>query len=280
MMSSDKMRLDKLLAREEFFSSRSQAKRAIMAGEVKVDQEVIDKAGTRVSVDAEIEVAEKQRFVSRGGKKLLAALQEFNIDPQGRAALDIGSSTGGFTDCLLQHGAAEVYAVDTGTNQLAWKLRDDSRVKVHEQTNFRYLEPESLEKKFELVVVDVSFISLTLIIPNAVKFMKTGAEMVCLIKPQFEAGPENVNAGGVVRDPVIHKEVIKKILKCGRENDLLPLQLISSPLQGSKSKNIEYLLYSLYDPESTDNGSADCKTLTAKEINQVVDEAYRDFKRG
>ncbi len=278
-MNTEKMRLDKLLAQKDYFSSRSKAKRAIMAGEVKVDDRVIDKAGTRVSVEAEIEVAEKQRFVSRGGKKLQAALEEFKIDPEGKTALDIGSSTGGFTDCLLQNGAEEVYAVDTGTNQLAWKLRSDSRVEVYEQTNFRYLQPDKLAQKFDLLVIDVSFISLTLLLPNAVDFMKSGAEMVALIKPQFEAGPENVKDGGVVRDPEVHNEVINKVIQCGKENDLKPLQLTFSPIRGSKSKNVEYLLYARYEPGlETDDKTA--QSLTKKDINQVVDEAYRDFKRG
>lgn len=278
-MNTEKMRLDKLLAQKDYFSSRSKAKRAIMAGEVKVDDRVIDKAGTRVSVEAEIEVAEKQRFVSRGGKKLQAALEEFKIDPEGKTALDIGSSTGGFTDCLLQNGAEEVYAVDTGTNQLAWKLRSDSRVEVYEQTNFRYLQPDKLAQKFDLLVIDVSFISLTLLLPNTVDFMKSGAEMVALIKPQFEAGPENVKDGGVVRDPEVHNEVINKVIQCGKENDLKPLQLTFSPIRGSKSKNVEYLLYARYEPGlETDDKTA--QSLTKKDINQVVDEAYRDFKRG
>ncbi len=279
-MSSNKKRIDKLLVEKDYFSSRSKAKRAIMAGEVKVNQQIIDKAGTRVAVDAEIEVEEKQRFVSRGGQKLLEALEKFSVDPGGKTALDIGSSTGGFTDCLLQHGTEEVYAVDSGTNQLVWKLRDDPRVNVYEQTNFRYWQPDNLGNYFDLVVIDVSFISLTLILPNAVNFMKSGAELISLIKPQFEAGPENVQDGGVVRDTKIHKKVIDKVLQCSRENFLLPVNLTFSPIRGRKSKNIEYLLYACYQPGKEDIAIQAEKNISEKDINRVINEAYRDFKRG
>ncbi len=269
-MSTDKMRLDKLLASRGYFSSRSKAKRAIMAGEVRVDQELIDKAGTEVSVDADIDVEEKQRFVSRGGKKLKEALEKFEVDTEGRVVLDVGSSTGGFTDCLLQGGASEVYAVDSGTNQLAWKLRQDGRVTVMEQTNFRYLQPEDIEVEFDLVTIDVSFISLSLIIPVAVQFMKEGAGMISLIKPQFEAGPENVQEGGIVRDPAVHIRVITDIVEMARENNLSPEGLIPSPITGGKSQNIEYLLYSVFGTAADSNKRCG---ITDEMIERTVEKA-------
>ncbi|SDL99450.1 TlyA family RNA methyltransferase [Halarsenatibacter silvermanii] len=277
-MSQKKERLDLLLAEKGYFSSRSKAKRAIMAGEVLVNQELIDKAGEKVPVDAKIEVESKQRFVSRGGRKLLRALEYFQVDPAGKKALDIGSSTGGFTDCLLQQGARKVCAVDSGTNQLAWKLRDDDRVEVREQTNFRYLSPRDLGARFELVVVDVSFISLTLILPVAVRFMEDGAELISLVKPQFEAGPENVETGGVVRDPKVHREVIERVQSCAAEHNIKVEGLIHSPITGGKSSNIEYLLYGRYRADLAEEKSGQVNKLSGEKIVEAIDSAHRELK--
>ncbi len=272
-MSAKKIRLDKLLREKNFFSSRSKAKRAIMAGEVRVDGEVVDKAGERVSEEAEISVEKKKRFVSRGGHKLQAALENFSIDPSDREVLDVGSSTGGFTDCLLQKGARKVVAVDSGTNQLAWKLRSDERVEVREQTNFRYLTREELPCRFDLVVVDVSFISLTLIIPNTVNFMFTGSDLIALIKPQFEAGPDNVQDGGVVRDPDIHRRVLERVISCAVRNDFNFLDICPSPLRGEVSKNLEYLTHYKYMPDETRSGETEPEYNSEDVVQEKIDSA-------
>jgi len=243
-----KERLDLILTERGFYRSRSQAKRAIMAGEVRVDNEVIDKAGTKIRRDADIEIKEKPPFVSRGGKKLQKALDKFGIEVSSKLALDIGSSTGGFTDCLLQAGARQVYAVDSGTNQLVWKLRKDDRVEVLEQTKFHELKPGDLPDNFEVVTADVSFISLTLILPVAVNFLSPGADVIVLIKPQFEAGPELVGKGGVVKDPATQMMVIEKILKKFLELNITPENLDYSPISGASSGNREFLLQGIYRP--------------------------------
>ncbi len=275
-------RLDLVLADRGFYRSRSQAKRAIMAGEVRVDGEIIDKAGTKISQDAEIEIKEKPPFVSRGGKKLKKALECFGIDVSSRLALDVGSSTGGFTDCLLQSGARQVYAVDSGTNQLAWKLRKDDRVKVLEQTKFHELQPGDLPDNFEVVTIDVSFISLTLILPVAVNFMNPEADLIALIKPQFEAGPEKVGKGGVVKDPETQIMVIKKILKKLLELNISPENLDYSPITGASSGNREFLLHGIYRPWKKYTGPEIQKALEnwQQEINNTVITARDRLERG
>ncbi|MFP3952505.1 MAG: TlyA family RNA methyltransferase [Candidatus Bipolaricaulota bacterium] len=244
---ADKERLDVLIAKRGYCSSREKAKRQIMAGNVYVGGRLYDKPGKRVQPDAKIIIKDDSpRYVSRGGEKLEKALDEFEIDLSGKKAVDIGSSTGGFTDCLLQKGAGEVWAVDVGKGQLDWKLRNDSRVNVLEETNARYLDPERIGEEVDLVTIDVSFISLELILPSARPLLGEGGKVISLVKPQFEAGPELVERGGVVRDPDVHVDVIQAVSESAEEVGLLPTGLTFSPIRGKNSKNIEYpLLLSL-----------------------------------
>jgi 23S rRNA (cytidine1920-2'-O)/16S rRNA (cytidine1409-2'-O)-methyltransferase len=206
-----KERVDVLLVARGLCESREVAKRLVLAGEVRSGGAVVDKPSTMFAVDAPLEVREPPRFVGRGGLKLEAALDAFGVDPAGRVCLDIGSSTGGFSDCLLQRGALRVHAVDVGTNQLAWNLRCDPRVVVREQFNARQLEVEHLGERVSLVVIDVSFISLELILPAAFRVLEPGGEVICLIKPQFELGRAEVGKGGIVRDPALHQRAVDKI---------------------------------------------------------------------
>ncbi|MCH5284073.1 MAG: TlyA family RNA methyltransferase [Akkermansiaceae bacterium] len=206
-----KQRLDVLVHAAGLCASREQAQRLILAGEVSVKGQVITKPGTKVDSDLPIAVKTPPRYVSRGGLKLEGALQAFPVSPQDKVCLDIGSSTGGFTDCLLQHGAARVHAVDVGTNQLVWKLRNDPRVIVKEQFNARYMTPDDLGEKVQLIVSDVSFISLTKILPAAYSCLEEGGDLLVLIKPQFELRPEDIGPGGIVRDPELHHRAISKI---------------------------------------------------------------------
>lgn len=210
-MSSPKQRLDLVLVARGLFESREKAQRAIMAGNVTVGEQVIDKAGTRVAEDAQISVRAAERYVGRGGFKLEGALQSFGIDVTGATCLDVGASTGGFTDCLLQHGAAKVYAIDVGHSQLAWKIRSDSRVVVREHLNARYLTRDDIPDPIDICVIDVSFISLTLILPPAVELLRPDGVLIPLIKPQFELRKEQVGKGGVVRDPLLHEQTVEKI---------------------------------------------------------------------
>lgn len=233
-----KERLDKLLVARDLARSRNRAQRLIRAGEVRVDGQIADKPGMRYPQDATIMVAERPPFVGRGGEKLEAALQRFPVDVEGRVAADVGASTGGFTDCLLQRGAAKVYAIDVGYGQLAWKLRQDPRVLVMERTNARYLE--SLPEPVGLVVSDVSFISLRLIYQAAINWLTPDGDIVSLIKPQFEAGRTQVGKGGVVRDPAVHREVLETVT-CFMADLGLGLQgLMASPLVGPAG-NVEFL---------------------------------------
>ena len=206
-----KLRLDQLLVTRGLCESREKAQRAIMAGEVTVNERVVDKPGTRLSDDVLLSVRAAERYVGRGGLKLEAALREFAIDPTGAVCLDIGASTGGFTDCLLQHGAARVYAIDVGHAQLDWKIRSDPRVVVREKLNARRLTRADVPEAIQLCVVDVSFISLTLILPPAFELLSSGGVIVPLIKPQFELRKEQVGKGGVVRDAALHAQAVEKI---------------------------------------------------------------------
>ncbi len=206
-----KQRLDVLVVARGLCDSREQAQRLILAGEVTVKEQVITKPGTKVDDALPINVKNKPKYVSRGGLKLEGALQAFPVPVQGKVCLDIGSSTGGFTDCLLQNGAARVHAVDVGTNQLVWKLRTDPRVIVKEQFNARYMTPEDLGEKVQLIVSDVSFISLTKILPAAYGCLQEDGDMLVLIKPQFELQPEEIGPGGIVRDPALHQRAVDKI---------------------------------------------------------------------
>ncbi len=237
-----KPRLDQLLVARGLYESREKAQRAIMAGEVKVGGRVVDKAGTKVADDVVIEVKEPERYVGRGGFKLEAALREFCIVPSGWSCLDIGASTGGFTDCLLQHGAAKVWAIDVGHDQLAWKIRSDPRVEVREGMNARYLSSDQIPELFDLIVIDVSFISLTLILPPASSLLKPGAVIVPLIKPQFELRREQIAKGGVVKDAALHAEAVERVRNfVARELPALQwCGLIESPLKGAEG-NTEFL---------------------------------------
>jgi 23S rRNA (cytidine1920-2'-O)/16S rRNA (cytidine1409-2'-O)-methyltransferase len=206
-----KQRLDLLLVARGFFETREKARRSVMAGEVRVGDSVVDKPGTRVPDDAAISVKSASRYVGRGGLKLEAALRHFAIDPTGAVCLDIGASTGGFTDCLLQHGAAKVHAIDVGHSQLDWKIRSDPRVVVREKLNARYLTRAEIPDPIDVCVIDVSFISLTLILPAAFELLTPEGVILSLIKPQFELRKEDVGKGGIVREPALHERAVRKI---------------------------------------------------------------------
>ncbi|WP_163328211.1 TlyA family RNA methyltransferase [Desulfurobacterium thermolithotrophum] len=240
---SKKERLDKLLVEKGLVKSRERAKALIMAGKVLVNGQVVDKAGASVPPDAVIEIkGDDIPYVSRGGLKLETAIKEFELKVEDFTCLDIGASTGGFTDCLLQHGAKKVYAVDVGRGQLDWKLRNDERVISIEQFNARYLTEKEVPEKVDLVVIDVSFISLTKILPVAKKFLKENGKIVALIKPQFELTKKEVDKGkGVIKDPELHKKAIEKILNFSREIGLYPENLTLSKPRGPKG-NKEFLV--------------------------------------
>lgn len=238
---AEKIRLDQLLVARGLFESREKAQRAIMAGEVTVGDRIMDKAGTRIADDAVIAVKSAERYVGRGGLKLEGALAHFAIDPRGTTCLDIGASTGGFTDCLLQHGAAKVWAIDVGHSQLDWKIRSDPRVVVREKLNARHLTREDIPDAIDLCVIDVSFISLSLILPPAAALLSNGGVIIPLIKPQFELRKEQVGRGGVVRDAALHAEAVEKIR--GVVASLPSLRwdgVIESPILGGEG-NKEFL---------------------------------------
>lgn len=239
-----KERLDVLLVRQGLAESREKAKAIIMSGQVFVDGQREDKAGSMFAEDkVKIEVKGKVlKYVSRGGLKLEKAMEVFALDLTDKVCMDIGASTGGFTDCMLQNGAKKVYAVDVGHGQLAWKLRNDERVVCMEKTNFRYMVREDIQDELDFASVDVSFISLSRILPPARELLKPAGEMVCLIKPQFEAGREKVGKKGVVRDAKIHLEVIEEVLAFAKEAGFSVLQLTFSPVKGPEG-NIEYLVH-------------------------------------
>jgi 23S rRNA (cytidine1920-2'-O)/16S rRNA (cytidine1409-2'-O)-methyltransferase len=228
-----KLRLDTALVERGFFPSREQAQRAIMAGEVRVGDQVVDKASVKVGSDAVVSVQAHSPYVGRGGWKLEGALEHFSIDVAGMVAADIGASTGGFTDCLLQRGATKVYAIDVGHGQLAWKIRNDPRVVVREKLNARFLRRADIPEPIALCVIDVSFISLTLILPRAFELVTPNGVIVALIKPQFELQASEVAHGGIVRDPVLHEKAQNKIrdfvLKAGQN----VIGLVASRLTGT-----------------------------------------------
>lgn len=238
-----KERLDILLVEKGFFPSRERAKSAIMAGEVSVEGERIDKSGQKFKVESNISVKEKETaFVGRGGEKLEKALKAFNINIKGKRAIDVGASTGGFTDCLFKYGAERVYCVDVGYGQLAWKLQKDSRVVVMDRTNIRYLTTDKFDDLFELATIDVSFISLDKVLPAVYKLLKEKGEVVALIKPQFEAGREFIQKGGVVKKAEVHQSVIEKICEKAQKMGFSVRGLTFSPLKKT-SGNIEYFIY-------------------------------------
>ncbi|WP_010252624.1 TlyA family RNA methyltransferase [Acetivibrio cellulolyticus] len=238
-----KERLDVLLVSKGLFESREKARSSIMAGVVFVCGNKEDKPGVKVDVDSEIVIKENVHpYVSRGGLKLEKAIRSFNIDLKGKTTMDIGASTGGFTDCMLKNGAAKVFSVDVGYGQLAWELRNDERVVCMERTNIRYVEPQQLGTLVDFASVDVSFISLKKVIPVAVKLLTEEGELMCLIKPQFEAGRDKVGKHGVVRDPKVHEDVIKDIINFSLGIGLKVRGLDFSPIKGPEG-NIEYLIY-------------------------------------
>lgn len=238
-----KIRLDQLVYDRGLTESRERAKTTIMSGLVFVNGQRVDKPGTSVDPEAAVEVrGEALPFVSRGGFKLDKALKVFQMDPAGKVCIDCGASTGGFTDVLLQHGAKKVYAVDVGYGQLAWKLRTDERVVNLERTNLRYVGPERIPEALDLAVMDVSFISIRLVLPAVCALLKPGADIICLIKPQFEAGREEVGKKGVVRDAAVHRQVIRSILDFAPENGMTVCGLDFSPIKGPEG-NIEYICH-------------------------------------
>lgn len=239
----EKERLDVLLVQQGLVNSRELAKAYIMAGNVYVDGQKEDKAGTKVAVTAKLEVKGNQmKYVSRGGYKLEKAMDVFGIRLDGKICLDIGASTGGFTDCMLQNGASKVYAIDVGYGQFAWKLRNDERVVCLEKTNVRYVTHEQVPDEGDFASIDVSFISLTKVLPAVLGVLGEKGQLVCLIKPQFEAGREKVGKKGVVRDSSVHREVIEMIVEYVRTQSLGILGLDFSPIKGPEG-NIEYLIY-------------------------------------
>jgi 23S rRNA (cytidine1920-2'-O)/16S rRNA (cytidine1409-2'-O)-methyltransferase len=242
-MTEKKIRLDRLLVEKGMIQSRERARARIMAGEVLVNRLPVDKPGTQVAADAEITLKGSDiPYVSRGGLKLAAALDDLALDISGFECLDIGASTGGFTDCLLQHGARRVFAVDVGYGQLAWKLRRDPRVEVLERTNIRHLPAEAIGTKVDLITIDVSFISLKIVVPAAQKFMKADAGILALIKPQFEVGRGHLGKGGVVRDKMMHDAVIHELSLFFRGIGLSPKKLTPSPVLGPKG-NQEFIIF-------------------------------------
>lgn len=238
-----KQRLDLLMMERNMAPSREKAKALIMAGVVFVDGQREDKAGTMIPDTAEIIVKDNSlKYVSRGGLKLEKSINEFNVDVNGKICMDVGSSTGGFTDCMLQNGAVKVYAIDVGRGQLDWKLRNDERVVSMEKTNIRYVLPEHLDDVPEFSSIDVSFISLSKVLPVVHTLLSEDGKVVALVKPQFEAGREQVGKKGIVREPKIHLEVIHKVIGFAIENGFYVMNLTFSPVRGMEG-NIEYLIY-------------------------------------
>ncbi|TDA67800.1 MAG: TlyA family RNA methyltransferase [Clostridia bacterium] len=269
-MTARRVRVDKLLVQRGLVASREQAQTAIMAGLVRVNGSPAVKAGSLVAEDAEVEVRGAGcPYVSRGGLKLARAIEAFGLDLRDKTVLDVGASTGGFTDCCLQMGARLVLALDVGYGQLAWKLRQDPRVRVLERTNARYLTPELVGQEGDLAVIDVSFISLTLILPAVIPCLRQGGQVVALIKPQFEAGREKVGKRGVVKDPDVHREVIARVMACGRAQGLAPKGLTFSPLLGPEG-NIEYLYWGGPAPGEVDDSM----------VPEVVAQAHAQLLKG
>ena len=265
-----KKRLDVLLTEQGLAESRQKAQAIIMAGQVFWEGRRMDKAGASVPEDAKLEVhGQTLRYVSRGGLKLEKAMAVFDLPSlQGAVAIDAGASTGGFTDCMLQNGAAKVYAVDVGYGQLAWALRNDPRVVCMERTNVRYLTKDDIPEPLDFGSVDVSFISLKLIFPALYGLLRQGGEIACLIKPQFEAGREKVGKKGVVRDPAVHLEVLEHFLTHAKESHFTVLGITYSPIRGPEG-NIEYLGYLKKCDEP--DGSFDLPTLVAESHSQLKD---------
>lgn len=266
-----KERLDVQLVDRGYFDSREKAKRAIMAGLVFVERQLSDKAGT--SYDTEVEITVKGDscpFVSRGGLKLARAVDIFNIDLRDKVCADIGASTGGFTDCMLQNGAKKVYSIDVGYGQLDYRLRIDERVVNIEKCNVRYLDRSLIKEPVDFISIDVSFISLKLIFPVAADILSPDGRVVCLIKPQFEAGREQVGKHGIVKDKSVHRQVIEKCIGYAALNGLYPAGLDYSPIKGAKG-NIEYLLYLCKDENLEYN-------IDSESVARVVDSSHGELK--
>lgn len=269
-MKERKERLDVLLVEKGYFPSREQAKRSIMAGIVFVDGERIDKAGTNVSENSLILVKDNVcPYVSRGGLKLEKMMDLYNFRLDNAACVDIGASTGGFTDCMLQNGARKVFAIDVGYGQLDWKLRNDERVINMEKCNIRYLDVDTIDKDITFISIDVSFISLKLVFAVATKLLREDGSLVCLVKPQFEAGRSQVGKGGIVRDPAVHEEVIRNVIGYGIDNGLYSHGLTYSPVTGAKG-NIEYLLYMTKSQEG--------ELIEEETIKNTVAESHNALK--
>ena len=263
-----KIRLDQYLVQHGLIQSRERAKAMIMSGVVFVNEQKVDKAGEMIKEDAKVEVRGHDiGYVSRGGLKLEKAMQCFPLTPNGKVCMDIGASTGGFTDCMLQNGAEKVYAVDVGYGQLAWKLRSDPRVVCLERTNARYLTHEQVPDALDFASVDVSFISLKLILPPLNGLLKDGGHAACLVKPQFEAGREKVGKKGVVRDPAVHLEVLEHFLDHAGDAGFIVLGLTYSPIRGPEG-NIEYLGY-------LEKGPRQERTF---DLKALVDESHQTLK--
>jgi 23S rRNA (cytidine1920-2'-O)/16S rRNA (cytidine1409-2'-O)-methyltransferase len=267
---SKKLRIDQLLVEKGYETSRERAKALVMSGLVFAGDKKIDKPGDEVDADSKITVTQTLKYVSRGGLKLEKAMACFGLNLDQKVCMDVGASTGGFTDCMLQNGASKVYAVDVGYGQLAWKLRTDERVINHERTNIRYLSNEQVPEPIEFFSIDISFISLTLALPVVKKMVAASGEGVCLIKPQFEAGRENVGKKGVVRDPLIHAKVIEKIYHFAVEQGFAVAGLDFSPVKGPEG-NIEYLIYL----------KNSCKnTIDTTKIEEVVKASHQALNSG
>lgn len=263
----NKERLDVMLVNRGLAESREKAKAIIMAGEVFVDGQREDKAGSMFREEVHIEIkGEKMKYVSRAGYKLGKAVEVFGIGLEGLTCMDVGASTGGFTDCMLQNGAVKIYAVDVGTNQLDWRLRSDPRVISMEKTNMRYVTPDVIGEQVDFVSIDVSFISVTKLLGAIKPIMKAGAHIVCLIKPQFEAGREQVGKGGIVRDAGVHVQVITAIGEFFAQAGFRLLGLDFSPIKGTEG-NIEYLLYA-------ENAEGECTPYETERIKEVVEAAH------
>lgn len=277
-MTNAKERADVLLVEQGYFPSREKAKAAIMAGLVFADEEPVEKAGTKIKRDAKLRVkGAVHPYVSRGGLKLEKAINTFSLDMHNAVMLDIGASTGGFTDCALQHGAAYVYAIDVGYNQLDWSLRQHEKVCVMERTNFRYMKPDDLPGLApDFAAIDVSFISLRIILPPLKAMLKRPARIVALIKPQFEAGRENVGKNGIVRDPVVHREVLTTIIAFGAELGFELRGLTFSPITGGEG-NIEFLAYWTLQGEEQPVISPVNLPEHEALIDDVLAQAYRTF---
>lgn len=269
-MSEKKERLDILLVEKGIITSRERAKSSIMAGQVFVDGQRVDKVGSKVSVTSEIIYkGHPIPYVSRGGLKLEKAIKEFNIELKDKVCMDIGASTGGFTDCMLQNGASKVFSVDVGYGQFAWKLRTDERVKCMERTNIRYVTQEDIGEMLDFASIDVSFISLKKIMPATLNLLSDKGQVVALIKPQFEAGREKVGKKGVVRDTLVHKEVVFGIVDYLLLQDLNILGVSYSPIKGPEG-NIEYLVYFTKNKEIS-------TSFDREDVNRIVEASHLEI---